>query len=215
VRRFKFFANQFYHIYNRGVEKRVVFLDRQDYFRFICSIQDMNRQSGVYNIGTDLQSKGDKEGANDSVVFVRIVCYCLMPNHFHLILKSCIDGGPSKFMHKIGTGYTHYFNKRYARTGVLFQGTYKAKHVEDESYLLQLSRYIHLNPTDLQEISQEKISFARSYSWSSYRSYIEPKYRGIVELDKTVIENRFLNPLAYGDFVESKLSSGEAKLWRS
>lgn len=203
MRGLRFLADQYYHIYNRGVEKRAIFLDRHDYFRFLYSLQEMNREGWVYNIGAKLQLKGLQAEANDSAMLVRIVCYCLMPNHFHLILRSCTEDGLPKFMHKIGTGYTNYFNKRYERTGALFQGTYKAKHIENDSYLLQLSRYLHLNPTDLEDKLGDKLSFARGYHWSSYRAYLKLKHRDIVRLDREIITSQFSDLAGYGNFVES------------
>lgn len=203
MRGLKFFANEYYHIYNRGVEKRDIFLDQSDYLRFLFALQKMNKEGRVYNFCRGVKYLPEEPLSNpvSSHPLVRILCYCLMPNHYHLVLRSFINDGAAKFMHKIGTSYTNYFNRKYQHSGVLFQGTFRAKHIEDESYLLQLSRYVHLNPGDL----EKHLLFIRNYPWSSYRMYLDPKHRGIVELDKTIIDQQFSTSNSYTDFVESPL----------
>ncbi|MDA3792322.1 MAG: transposase, partial [Elusimicrobia bacterium] len=113
--------------------------------------------------------------------YVEIVAFALMPNHYHIILKQIADNGISKYMHKLGTGYTMYFNKKNKRSGSLFEGRFKAKAITNDEYLVHLSRYIHLNPVSLKEPDwkdcgindKNKIKkYLEKYRWSSYCNYI-------------------------------------------
>lgn len=172
-----FSTEQFYHIYNRGVEKRNIFLEETDYFRFIHDLYELNDKNAVINlyrnVGVTISHSRD--------LLVEIVCYCLMPNHFHLILKQAQDGGITKFMQKLGIGYALYFNQKYDRVGGLFQGRFKAVLITNDEYLIHLSRYIHLNPVELIEKNWQgegiknlsKVrKFLEKYRWSSYQDYI-------------------------------------------
>jgi len=127
-----------YHIYNRGVDKRVTFLDPEDSDRFLEILDKFNTSQ---NTGSLYRSKDSSGGP----ILVDVISFCLNPNHFHLIIRQNIDGGISKFMQKIGTGYTNYFNKKYKRSGSLFQGTFKSKHIDKDDYLIHLSVYVNLN----------------------------------------------------------------------
>lgn len=157
-------TDSYYHVYNRGVDKRKIFLDDTYYYRFIHGLFRFNRD--------DRGSTSERS--------VDIICFCLMPNHFHLILKQIRENGITKFMQKIGTGYTMYFNQRCQRTGSLFEGRFKTILIEEDEYLIHLSRYIHLNPIDLVEPDwkEEGIKdrrkadkFLEQYKWSSYLDY--------------------------------------------
>lgn len=115
---------------------------------------------------------------------MEILCFCLMPNHYHFLLRQLVDGGVTEFMRKIGTGYTNYFNLKNNRVGALFQGKFKAVQLEKEAHLLYLPHYIHLNPLDIRmpEWRERKIrsvgnalKFLESYQWSSYLDYIGKK----------------------------------------
>lgn len=185
MRRILFSTEEYYHLYNRGVEKRDIFLDNADYHRFLTILGKFNYQ---------------EEDAD--CFLVSVVCYCLMPNHFHLIVQQKVDKGISKFIQRVSTGYTMYFNKRYERSGVLFQSKFKAKHIENDQYLLHLARYIHLNPLDLLMAKDENDLFVQlgNYQWSSFPSYTGQKNHSIVDLDKSVILRQFKNT---NDFIEN------------
>ncbi len=145
-RNLRFSLGEYYHVYNRGVEKRIIFDNEFDYQRFLLLLVLVNDEKSVeiqqlvrdYTIPELIGQKRKP--------LVSIVSFCLMPNHYHLILRETSEAGISKFMHKLGTGYTLYFNVKNDRSGSLFQGTYKAKHIEDDRYLRYLFEYIHLNP---------------------------------------------------------------------
>lgn len=125
---------------------------------------------------------------------VEIVCYCLMPNHFHLLVKQNVDDGISKFMRLIGDSHSKYFNILHDRVGGLFQDKFKALRVEDNAQLLHLSRYIHLNPvvSSIAETPQD-------YDWSSYREYIG---RRAGFCNKEIVLGQFRGKDAYRAFVE-------------
>ncbi len=188
-----FAVNQIYHIYNRGVEKRNIFLDDQDRFRFIHDLFEFNDEAPAANIYykinklLEFQSYEVKPRKIERVprkTLVDILVFCLMPNHFHLLIKQKVENGIVKFMQKLGTGYTMSFNQKYERSGSLFQGTYKAVLVEKDSHFIHLPYYIHSNPLDMKfpewrnkEIKnyKEAMKFLESYRWSSFPDYIGKK----------------------------------------
>lgn len=184
----QFINEYFYHVYNRGVEKRNIFLDKKDYFRFTHDLFEFNDEAAAQNIYYKLPSLKSYEVQPRKVskrkILVEIIAFCLMPNHFHLLLRQKVDNGIVKFMQKLGTGYTMYFNQKYQRVGGLFQGRFKAVLIEKESHFLYLPHYIHLNPLDLHIPSwrdkkitnmQSAINFLESYRWSSYLDHIGKK----------------------------------------
>ncbi|HVW82684.1 MAG TPA: transposase [Candidatus Paceibacterota bacterium] len=143
---------EWYHCYNRGVDKRAVYLDAADYQRFLLGMYTCAGDKAVQT--SNLKDKrlpallGDS-GFDRGADIVEIGAYCLMPNHFHFVVKEIVEGGVARFMQKLCTGYTMYFNTRHERTGALFAGTFKSKHVEDDRYLKHLIAYVHLNPAEL------------------------------------------------------------------
>lgn len=177
--------NEIYHVYNRGVEKRKIFLEEADYLRFIHDIFEFNNSIPAQRF---YQSSGvglpKIERGEPRKFLVDILAFCIMPNHFHLMLKQKVDNGITKFMHKFGTGYANYFNLKYKRSGTLFQGKYKAVHIQRDAHFIYLPFYIHFNPLDIaapewrdgkiNNIS-EVIKFLESYRWSSYLDYIGKK----------------------------------------
>jgi putative transposase len=172
----RFVDDQIYHVYNRGVEKRIVFQDPGDHLRFIHHLFELNDAYAARNLAYHLSKSEDQilhTGKRKQLV--NILAFALMPNHFHLLLQQNEEGGISKFMQKLGTGYTMFFNEKNSRTGGLFQGKFKAVHVTNDVQLRYVTHYIHLNPLALcaQESSpSEKIRFLREYKWSSLPDYI-------------------------------------------
>jgi len=149
-----FGVDEWYHCYNRGVDKRIVFEDTGDYNRFLLLLYLGNGSTPLrlanlknHNIRAVLED-GSIEREEP---LVEIGAYTLMPNHFHLVLKEILDGGIAMFMQKIFTAYTMYFNKKYERTGALFAGPFKSRHVADDRYLKHLISYQHLNAAELFE----------------------------------------------------------------
>jgi putative transposase len=171
---------EFYHVYNRGADKRVLFRDDTDSQRFIKLLYLSNSVESI-NVRNILRKNSEPYTFERGAPLVSIGAYCLMPNHFHLLLTPCVEGGITMFMQKLGTGYSMYFNKRYNRTGTLFEGPFKAKWVDDDVYLKYLYAYIHLNPLKLwnreavveEASAEETLAFLRSYTYSSLPDYLE------------------------------------------
>jgi len=134
----EFAPDSYYHVYNRGVEKRLIFLDDQDYTVFLGLLKKYltgEKEKGVHrHIFKNFQGE------------ISLLAYCLMPSHFHLLLHQSNPDSITKFLRRVLTGYVMYFNNRYHRIGGLFQGRYKASLIDKDEYLHHISRYIHLNP---------------------------------------------------------------------
>lgn len=151
MRKIAFANNEYYHIYNRGVDKREVFSCDLDYARFLDSLVEFNfviPSGGLYE--KYLQEKRTSNVHSRHLMsrnskLVEIIAYCLNPNHYHLILKQIENKGIEKFMQKLGNGYSKYFNHKYKRSGVLFQGVFKSAHIDSNEYLLLLSAYVNAN----------------------------------------------------------------------
>lgn len=171
-------AEEYYHIYNRGVDKRTIYEDINDYQRFLHLLYLANSTNPISYKDIKKSPKSVFEHVRTNTL-VHIGAYCLMPNHFHILLKPNIDGGASTFMNKLSTAYTMYFNKKNERSGSLFQGTYKAKHASSDEYLKYLFSYIHLNPIKLlnsqySEVNTrdyEVVNDVKSYQYSSLIDY--------------------------------------------
>jgi putative transposase len=192
-----------YHVYNRGADKRKIFLDRADYERFISLLYLAN--SGIPLHRSDYRTKDPKEIflIPREAPLVDIGAYCLMPNHFHILLHEHSEGGISTFMQKLTTGYTMYFNKRHERRGTLLEGTFKAQHVGQDEYLKYLFAYIHLNPIGIIEhewkehrIKDKKAAeaFIDSYRYSSFLDYAK---EGGLRAERAI-----LNPYAFPKYFE-------------
>jgi len=182
------------HIFTRGNDKKKIFIDDYDCEYFLGKLIEYSRECQM-----------------------SIICYALMPNHLHFIIRQNADIVVSTFMHKLSGSYAMYFNKRYVHVGHVFQGRFKSKTVKDDDYLLHLSRYIHLNPLDI----AGSMNGLERYLWSSYAEYvrsprlIQQRIKPIC--DKTAILD-LMDPLApdkdYRSFIEdaaSKISSGSGQ----
>ena len=197
----QFVENQIYHIYNRGVEKRDIFLDDKDYLRFIHDLFEFNDRDPAFNVAYYFNSKSkevksqylEKE-RKPRKLLVEILLFTLMPNHFHLLLKQKQENGIVKFMQKLGTGYTNYFNKKYDRVGGLSQGRFKAVLINEEAHLIHIPFYFHTNPIDLIYGSSTsidwrgQIEFLENYRWSSFLDYIGKKNFPSVTSRKFLLE---------------------------
>lgn len=152
--------NGIYHAYNRGINKSPIFIDEQDHIVFMYLLKTylspITDPITKYNCPKTLHNE------------VTLLQFCLMPNHFHLLIKQKNKEGMTKLMQKTCVSYAKYFNKKYERVGHVFQGVYQAVYIKDDAQLLQVSRYIHLNPAEI-EINLEK------YKYSSYLEYIDAR----------------------------------------
>ena len=189
-----FVNNSFYHIYNRGVEKRQIFLDERDYERFIQTLFYYQFNGPKPRFSTHKRFRVKDFSKHPKII--EIVCYCLMPNHFHFLLKQNQENGIHEFLSKVINSYTKYFNTRYRRVGPLFQGQFKAVSVETDDQLLHLSRYIHLNPF-VAEITKDW----QNFPYSSVKEFIA----GEPSLCSTEhILNFFKNPDKYTEFISNQ-----------
>ena len=215
-RNYIFSQDEYYHIYSRGYNKAPVFLDLPDYKRFVSLIYLSNSQTTLHRSDQFKKTIEEITEVKRGLPLVSIGAYCLMPNHFHILVRGTSDGGISKFMQKIMTGYTMYFNKRYERTGGLFGSTFKAVHVATDEHLKYLFSYIHLNPVKL--ISSEADwgtpnvpdsttikDFLSRYEFSSIHSYLSRPEIGFYSnklLDKENFPEYFSEGLGFDDFLE-------------
>ncbi|MBI3888536.1 transposase [Candidatus Nomurabacteria bacterium] len=140
-------TGEYYHIYNRGVDKRDVFKNKADLLRFVESINEFNQVETIGSIRDIRKNKTEPKALTkfSSEPLVAFVAYCLNPNHFHFVLKQLVDGGIAKFMQKLQGGYTYYFNVKNSRTGALFQGTFKSHHISSENYFNKIIGYVNKN----------------------------------------------------------------------
>jgi len=151
LRRNPFVNEEFYHIFNRGVDKRAIFINQPDIQRFFQSMNEFNTLNPIGSIFENSFRKKSPLGSlaskskRPSKRLVDFICFCLNENHYHFILKQVSDQGIEKFMHRLSTGYTKYFNLKHKRTGVLFQGPFKSVHIGENEQLLHTSVYVNLN----------------------------------------------------------------------
>lgn len=179
-----FEIGKYYHIYNRGSDKRDIILDEEDIKRFFQGLIEFNSEEPVKSIYLkNLKKYKFKElSSSTTQKLVDIIAYCINPNHFHLILSPLMEKGIEKFMQRIG-GYTRYFNEKYDRSGVLFQGRFKSKEILDDRYLTQLSAYVNFNNLD------KDFKLISNLSKSSLQEYIKDEAKGIC--NKTLVLNNF------------------------
>jgi len=168
-----FEVGRFYHIYNRGNEKRKIFFDRENYLFFLRRLRRKVRLKGS-----------------------RVIAYCLMPNHFHVLMQETGEGSIWKVMHSLETSYAKAINKRYNRVGHLFQGPFDRKLVDTTEYLIHLSRYLHLNP-----VYPKLVTLPEHWEFSSYRDYMGLRSDSLVH--KEVVLAEFAGPEDYREFVMS------------
>ena len=196
MRKVQFVNGEHYHIFNRGVDKREIFMDQRDLDRFFQSMSEFNTLTpigGIYaasfhknNLLRNLVSKAER--------LVDFICYCLCPNHYHFIIRQLTDRGVEKFMHRLGLGYTNYFNKKYQRSGSLFQGTFKANHIDSDEYLLYASAYVNLN-YKVHQLTNKFFS-------SSWESYVRSKEKENF-CNTDIILGQFANVSEYKNFAEN------------
>jgi len=187
-RKIQFAEGEYYHLYNRGVDKRIVFENDSDRKRFMLLLYLCNGKTSfrfdrlpAWKDETSLELIKSALGEEIDLPIVAIGAYCLMPNHFHLLVRETTEGGISAFMHRFSTAYTMYFNISRKRDGALFQGRFKAKHATTDTYLRYIFSYIHLNPVKIVEpkwkengiIDRKKAErYLAEYPYSSYFDYL-------------------------------------------
>ena len=180
---------QYYHVYNRGVDKRNIFSDHYDVNRFLKSMEFFN---STQPIGSLYALSFEEKPKENQIKLVEIIAYCLNSNHYHLILRQREDRGITEFMKRLNGGYTLYFNQRIKRSGSLLQGTFKSKFIHDNDYLLRVSAYVNLNDR-VHQLRGETAKLSRS----SFKEYVT----GIPYLCNTeIILDQFKNRKQYEKF---------------
>ncbi|MDP2788694.1 MAG: transposase [bacterium] len=218
-RKISFVPGEYYHIYNRGTNKGAIFSNQKDYDRFEKSLFVLNSTSGVKfsDVTPGLIWVFDRKET-----LVNIGAYCLMPNHFHILIQAKTDKGASTFMQKLLTSYSMYFNIKYERTGRLFEGTFKSEHVDNDRYLKYLFAYIHLNPIkiiqrDWREVGLRNSSSVKkyldNYTHSSYIDYAMKKDRmQELILNKESFPRYFQTRKSFRDFIEDWLTVSDVQV---
>lgn len=196
-----FETGSYYHVYNRGIDGQNTFLINRDYSRFLKTvgyyqIQNPKPKYSTYSITKTFPINKDKR-------IIDIVCYSLMPNHFHLLVQQTKDSGVSEFVRKFIHSYTKYFNVKHSHKGPIYNPVFKAVPVENDEQLLHLSRYIHLN-----SLVSGLVTDLDLYPWSSYQAYLG-ETPTVFPLAKEKILEFFDSPLKYKEFVLSRAEYGE------
>ncbi|MBI2039020.1 MAG: transposase [Candidatus Niyogibacteria bacterium] len=214
-RKFEFSIGEFYHVFNRGNDKRSIFENPNDYSRFLALLYLCNGSKPVnirdqFPKGLPFGKFDELEKVDKGEELVAVGAYCLMPNHFHLLLKETAENSITKFMGKVSTAYSMYYNKRYGRTGGLFEGTFQARHTESDEYLKYLFSYIHLNPLKFLypewrergvEDTERARDFLNRYGYSSYADYAGKKRPERIVLTQNAFPEYFNESGEFEDFI--------------
>ena len=205
-RKISFVEHEYYHIYNRGNNKQIIFKDGFDYARFQMSLYVANGTKPFVFREVKKSSVFDFERGEQ---LVHIGAYCLMPNHFHILLTPAVEHGVQTFMQKLSTGYSMYFNKRYERTGGLYEGRFKSQHVDSDEYLKYLFSYIHLNPIKLIQSDWKErgihdkvraLTYLDTYSFSSFKDYND-----VDRKDKAIINRSIFQQFNTSEELQSEI----------
>jgi putative transposase len=206
--------NSFYHLYNRGVEKQVIFRDEQDYRVFLSYLKVYLEPKDTYTleriIGDDTAPWKAKSEAlkllrlNNFHDTLSLVSYCLMPNHFHFLIHQTEADTIDRFMNSLGSRYTRYLNNRYRRVGSLFQGVYKAVLIESEEQLFYVSRYIHRNPDPLRDLQDDVLEYFETYPYSSYDDFIGKRHTDWVKPEMILGAFSKSNSFSYANFAKQE-----------
>lgn len=174
---------ELHHVFNRGVEKRDIFMDERDHVRFVHDLYEFNDAKPTLNVNYSYKNMGLRNPyIRDRDRIVQIHGWCLMRNHYHLLVSEIAEDGLSLFLRKLNVGYANYFNERYKRQGSLFQGRTKEILIHSDAHFLHILNYIHFNPLDYfsgsgnwrtRELRDPKRAheYLMKYRWSSYKDY--------------------------------------------
>ena len=212
MRKTEFANGEYYHIFNRGVDKRKIFQDESDFRRFWLSMNLLNDDEDSLMLrwknykrkkpNPNLKEFRQESGSGQKPL-VAFVAYCLNSNHFHFILKQLEEKGLERFMHKIGTSYANYFNEKYDRAGALFQGRFKSIYINNNSRLLFLSSYVSCNS------EVHGIVKAPNYQWCSFPEYIGKSEDNVCS--KKIIMEQFRSGKEYMEFAKESVRDAKQK----
>lgn len=201
---------EYYHVYSRGMQKQPIFVTDKDRLRFLFLLLTFQGKKSISNISRELKQNVQSQTLNilpriEKDVLtdrtVELVNFCLMPNHFHLLVQEKTEGGIAKYMQRVLTSYTKYFNLKYQKSGHLLESTYRSVLMKDDLQLMHTSAYIHKNP---KEIAVWKENYAK-YPWSSLQDYVDTNRFGKL-LSTNIVLDRYNNTekaSSYADFVKT------------
>ncbi len=202
-----FAPGEYYHLCGRGSEGKNIFEDSRDYARFLFLLLYLQSPTPINNIGWythryDVHGDfGINEKTTQKIIrdrYIELTAFCLMPNHFHILIKNLEDSVASVYMHRVLTAYSKYFNAKYKKKGHLFQGPFVSVHTKKNEQLLHLSAYIHKNPKSL----SPEAGYYDEYAWSSCSDYLRFN-RWDKLLDTSIIQKQFSSQSAYKHFLET------------
>jgi len=208
-RKLVFVNNYIYHVYNRGIDERDIYLCKKDYLRFIELLKFYNSNSTKISYSKFIKlSQKDKDKFvqqhDQSGNLIEILAYCLMPNHFHLLLRQSLDGGITKYLSNVANAYAQYFNLKYKRKGTLYQGAFKAVFIESDAQLTHMSRYIHINPVVSSLVELSKLE---CYPWSSLKYYLNSTGSDFV--NSKLVLSYFGSIEKYKNFIYDQIDYGK------
>ncbi|MDP3764104.1 MAG: transposase [bacterium] len=198
IRKHLFAPGEYYHIYSRGTDKRNIFLNSDDYWRFMTALIIFQGNVHIPQVSRLVpfvkHQMFDKEEFKEILEkkTIDLVSFCLMSNHYHLLLKENLENGISNFMQRLGNSYTKYFNLKYQRTGHLFGSVFQSRHIKKDKYLKHLSAYIHVNPSEIYSWNKKETV----YPWSSFQDYVG-KNRWSEFLCPSIVLDQFKNSKDY------------------
>jgi putative transposase len=190
---------EYFHIFNRGVDKRSIFMDEADAWRFMQSMEEFNTIDPIGSIYEHSFQKKNNQLGHRMSKLVEFVAYRLNQNHYHFILSPLVEKGVQKFMQKLSNGYSKFFNEKYERSGALFQGTYKRIAIKSDEYLLHVSAYVNCN---------DRVHEGLNEQWLDDRFSSFPHYKGmkgVIQCGTEVILEQFSSCDEYLKFMEQSL----------
>ena len=198
-----------YHLFNRGVERRPIFFTPRDYKRFMSLLEyyrfhEIAKSYSHFLRLSLIEQIVFRQSLESKTTAIDILAFCLMPNHYHIIVKQNVDRGIHSFLSNVTNGYTKYLNTKRERVGPLYQGPFKAVYIETDEQLLHLSRYVHINPTVSNVVTLNALS---SYPWSSFPDYLDNSAKSFINTSK--ILSHFKTNQEYKDFVYDHISYAE------
>ncbi len=204
------FVNDYvYHIFNRGVECRPLFTTNQEYDRFVMLLgfyryQKLTLSFSHYRLLSASDRDGFMKKLGDTPHSIDILAYALMPNHFHLLVRQRQENAITQTLANISNSYAKYFNIKHHRVGPLYQGPFKAVHVETDQQLIHLSRYIHINPVVVGAMTQEELLSSARTSFPEYLGQSETSFTDI----KPILSH-FVSKESYKKFVFDQVAYGK------
>ncbi|MEX0917145.1 MAG: transposase [Candidatus Paceibacterota bacterium] len=210
MRNTQFAEGEFYHLVGRGNSKQILFLEKRDYVRFLYLLLYGQLSEPLSNIGKRVTcfektgaffSRRRKNDLAQEKHLIELVAFTIMPNHFHLLVGGKSENGISAYMHRLLMAYAKYFNEKYERSGHVFQGPFRAVHIEDNTQLLHTSAYIHKNQREVGKWKNKE----HEYPWSSYQDYVKGS-RWEELLSRDIILEQFSSVGEYANFVKSSIA---------